>query len=220
MPVYAHWSLLLIGALILIGAIERPAETIAAWASFFGLILIHECGHMIVARRKGYHVVSIKLYPILGFVCLQEPWSRLDSALTSDYRTVWRRLLRSEQNQPSRGLECSGPVDVSHVRRTCRFDPKRSTTCPMETQIALSAENRFQILPARCDTQQFHRKKVSASERAGDSGLFHPVFEGPQGKRGRAFRGLWEQEKSVAPNGIPQTRIPADLQTKRSARNI
>ena len=67
-PVYAHWSLLLIGALILIGAIERPAETIAAWASFFGVILIHECGHMVVAQRKGYQVLSIKLYPILGFV--------------------------------------------------------------------------------------------------------------------------------------------------------
>jgi Zn-dependent protease len=80
-PVYAHWSLLLIGALILIGAIERPAETIAAWASFFGVILIHECGHMVVAQRKGYHVLFIKLYPILGFVCFQEPWSRLDSAL-------------------------------------------------------------------------------------------------------------------------------------------
>jgi membrane-associated protease RseP (regulator of RpoE activity) len=80
-PVYAHWSLLLIGALILIGAIERPAETIAAWASFFGVILIHECGHMVVAQRKGYQVLSIKLYPIFGFVCFQEPWSRLDSAL-------------------------------------------------------------------------------------------------------------------------------------------
>ena len=80
-PVYAHWSLLLIGAVILIAAIERPAETLAAWASFFGVILIHECGHMIVAQRKGYQVLSMELYPLLGFVCFQEPWSRYDSAL-------------------------------------------------------------------------------------------------------------------------------------------
>ena len=30
-PVYFHWSLFVIGALILIGAMERPAETVAAW---------------------------------------------------------------------------------------------------------------------------------------------------------------------------------------------
>jgi hypothetical protein len=31
--VYAHWSVLLIGTLILFGAIERPAETLAAWGN-------------------------------------------------------------------------------------------------------------------------------------------------------------------------------------------
>ena len=33
--VYAHWSVLLIGTLILFGAIERPAETLAAWTAYF-----------------------------------------------------------------------------------------------------------------------------------------------------------------------------------------
>ena len=42
--VYAHWSVLVIGMLILLGAIERPVETIAAWSAYFGVILIHECG--------------------------------------------------------------------------------------------------------------------------------------------------------------------------------
>ncbi len=79
--VYAHWSVLVIGALILFGAIERPAETIAAWTACFGVILIHECGHMIVAQRKGYEVLSIELYPIHGFVRFQTPWSRYDDAL-------------------------------------------------------------------------------------------------------------------------------------------
>src|SRR5260221_2501073 len=80
-PVYAHWSLLLIGAFILLGAIERPQETLAAWAAYFGVILIHECGHMLAAQRKGYQVHAIELYPILGFVRFQEPWSRYDHAL-------------------------------------------------------------------------------------------------------------------------------------------
>jgi membrane-associated protease RseP (regulator of RpoE activity) len=80
-PVYAHWSVLVIGALVLIGAIERPSETIAAWTSYFAVILIHECGHMVLAQRKGHKVFSIELYPILGFVRYQEPWSRYDRAL-------------------------------------------------------------------------------------------------------------------------------------------
>jgi membrane-associated protease RseP (regulator of RpoE activity) len=80
-PVYAHWSLFVIAALVLIGALERPAETITAWMAFFLVILVHECGHMAVAQRKGYEVLSIELYPILGFLRYQEPWSRYDSSL-------------------------------------------------------------------------------------------------------------------------------------------
>lgn len=80
-PVYVHWSLFVVAVLIFLGAIERPAETVAAWTAFFSLILIHECGHMVVAQRKGYQVVAIELYPILGFCRYQQPWSRYDSSL-------------------------------------------------------------------------------------------------------------------------------------------
>ncbi len=80
-PVYAHWSLLLVGALILIGAVERPAETLALWGSFFGLILLHECGHMIVAQRMKYEVTAIRLFPIHGCVWHEQPWSRYEDAL-------------------------------------------------------------------------------------------------------------------------------------------
>jgi hypothetical protein len=41
-----------IGALILFGALDRPAETIAAWTAYFGVTLVHECGHMVAAQRK------------------------------------------------------------------------------------------------------------------------------------------------------------------------
>ena len=79
--VYAYWSVLVIGTLILFGAIERPAETIAAWSAYCGVILIHECGHMIAAQRRGYEVLAIELYPIHGFVRFQAPWSGYDEAL-------------------------------------------------------------------------------------------------------------------------------------------
>jgi Zn-dependent protease len=80
-PVYAHWSVILIAALILLGALERPLETIVAWGAYFSVILIHECGHMIVAQRKGFKVWAIELYPIHGLVRFQEPWSRYDRAV-------------------------------------------------------------------------------------------------------------------------------------------
>jgi hypothetical protein len=86
--VYAHWSVLVIGTLILLGAIERPVETIAAWSAYFGVILIHECGHMIAAQRKGCEVFSIELYPIHGFVRFRSPWSRYDEA--SSRGEEWR----------------------------------------------------------------------------------------------------------------------------------
>src|SRR5947208_15701573 len=78
--VYAHWSVLLIGTLILFGAIERPAETLAAWTAYFSVILIHECGHMIAAHGKGHHVSAIELYPSYGSACARQTWSRYDDA--------------------------------------------------------------------------------------------------------------------------------------------
>jgi hypothetical protein len=74
--------------LIFFGAIERPAETLAAWTAYFSVILIHEFGHMIAARRKGYHVTAIELYPIHGCVCFQQGWSRYDDAVIAWGRVV------------------------------------------------------------------------------------------------------------------------------------
>lgn len=49
--VYLHWSVMLIGSVILLGAFDRPAETLTGWSCYFGVLLIHECGHMIVVPK-------------------------------------------------------------------------------------------------------------------------------------------------------------------------
>ncbi len=54
--VYAHWSVLAIGGLFLVGALERPLELLVALFSYYGVILLHECGHMVAAQRKGCRV--------------------------------------------------------------------------------------------------------------------------------------------------------------------
>jgi stage IV sporulation protein FB len=76
--VFAHWSVLLIGAVMLLGATEKPLLALAVFVAYYGVILIHECGHMVAARCKGCAVWSIELYPIWGITRFSQPYSRLD----------------------------------------------------------------------------------------------------------------------------------------------
>jgi len=76
--VFAHWSVLLIGAVILVGALEEPLLAVTVLAAYYGVILIHECGHMIAAQCKGCRVWSIELYPIWGITRFSQPYSYFD----------------------------------------------------------------------------------------------------------------------------------------------
>jgi len=76
--VFAHWSVLLIGAVILLGAISEPAMAFAVLASYYGVILLHECGHMVAAQSRHCAVWSIELYPVWGITRFSEPYSRFD----------------------------------------------------------------------------------------------------------------------------------------------
>jgi len=76
--VYVHWSVFVIAAIMILGAIRQPAMTIVGMICYLSLLLLHECGHMIAARRHRCQVEYIELYPIHGRCCFQIPWSRLD----------------------------------------------------------------------------------------------------------------------------------------------
>lgn len=52
--------------------------TLVGLLSYLSLLLIHECGHLIAAQRRGSHVLEIRLYPIHGKCLFQTPWSRFD----------------------------------------------------------------------------------------------------------------------------------------------
>ena len=65
----------------MIGALEKPREVLVALFSYYGVILLHECGHMVLAQRKRCGVNWIRLYPILGLVSYDLPYSRLDRAI-------------------------------------------------------------------------------------------------------------------------------------------
>src|SRR5580698_11622216 len=79
--VYAHWSVLLIGCVVLMGAIFEPSTAIPGLLCYYCVILLHECGHMVAAQRKGYPVWSIELYPIWGIARFSEPYSHFDRCL-------------------------------------------------------------------------------------------------------------------------------------------
>ncbi|MGB2672931.1 MAG: hypothetical protein WA621_12260 [Candidatus Acidiferrum sp.] len=89
--VFVHWSVILIGAVILCGAVEDPLLAFTELAAYYGVILLHECGHMVAAQRKGCTVFFIDLYPIWGLAHFSEPYSRRDRCVKHGV-VSWRRL--------------------------------------------------------------------------------------------------------------------------------
>ena len=79
--VFFHWSVLLIGAIILIGAIHEPLLSFVVLTSYYGVILVHECGHMVAAQSRGSAVWSIEIYPLWGITRFDEPYSRYDGCI-------------------------------------------------------------------------------------------------------------------------------------------
>ena len=80
-PVYVHWSVLLIVALILLNVVKHPAESLLGMAAYLAVLLIHEFGHLIAARRMHCFVEEICLYPVFGITRFQAPWSKFDHCI-------------------------------------------------------------------------------------------------------------------------------------------
>src|SRR5579862_6968955 len=76
--VSVHWSVLLIAAVILAGAIRQPLLSLVGLTAYLGVLFIHECGHLIAAQRRHCEVFEIELYPIYGITRFQTPRSRFD----------------------------------------------------------------------------------------------------------------------------------------------
>lgn len=79
--VYVHWSVLLIAGLILVNMIHHPVGSLVALASYIGVLLIHESGHLIAAQWMRCEVLSIQLYPIFGITKFETPWSKFDHCI-------------------------------------------------------------------------------------------------------------------------------------------
>jgi Zn-dependent protease len=74
-PVYVHWTVLAVSAVLLAYSIKVPFTALAALCSYFGIILLHETGHAYFARRAGARVEAIYLALFHG-MCVHEAPAR------------------------------------------------------------------------------------------------------------------------------------------------
>lgn len=75
---YVHWTVFLVAAIILAGVLRQPVFSLVGLAAYWGVLLLHETGHLIAAQRFGCPVFSIEIYPVFGITHFGTPWSRLD----------------------------------------------------------------------------------------------------------------------------------------------
>src|SRR5262245_60906681 len=80
-PVYVHWTLLIACTLVLLGSlgsVARLASVSFALAAYFAAMLLHEWGHVVLARRRLCQAYAIELYLLVGRTRFQHPRTRLD----------------------------------------------------------------------------------------------------------------------------------------------
>jgi Zn-dependent protease len=82
-PVYVHWSVIVITAVLLANAIKNAASTLFLVSSYLGVLLLHEWGHALAARRRGHTVWSIELYPLHGLTRYDAPHSHYDACVVA-----------------------------------------------------------------------------------------------------------------------------------------
>lgn len=87
-PVYVHWSVLAVAALLVVISFKSPIHAVVALASYLGVIVIHELGHAWMARRLGYRVNAIHVAFLHGSCEYDAAYSEWD-----DVRIAWGGVL-------------------------------------------------------------------------------------------------------------------------------
>jgi hypothetical protein len=75
---YVHWTVFLVAAVILAGALQRPAFSLLGLIAHWGVLFLHEVGHLIAAQRFGCPVFPSSYIRLGAFLGLEHHWSRLD----------------------------------------------------------------------------------------------------------------------------------------------
>jgi len=64
--VNVHWSVFVVGAIILLNAGRKPVLTLVGLLCYLSVLLIHEIGHLVAAQRRGSQVLEIRLYRFMA----------------------------------------------------------------------------------------------------------------------------------------------------------
>jgi Zn-dependent protease len=76
-----HWSTFILGGLLVLSALPKLREALVAVGAYLSILLIHEWGHVVAARRRRCVAWSIEIYPILGLTRLSAPGSYFDECV-------------------------------------------------------------------------------------------------------------------------------------------
>jgi Zn-dependent protease len=61
--------------------LAHAAGASIALLAYFSAVLLHEWGHVVVARRRMCQVFAVELYPLVGLTRFERPRTRLDHCL-------------------------------------------------------------------------------------------------------------------------------------------
>lgn len=77
--VYVHWSVLVVIGVLALVSIKTPIHAAVAIASYLSVIVLHEFGHTLVARRRGYFVSAVRIGFLHGNCDIEVPTSQVDA---------------------------------------------------------------------------------------------------------------------------------------------
>jgi Zn-dependent protease len=80
-PVRLHWTALLMFASLVAAAGVCGAGLALFAFGIFTMMLVHELGHVFLARRLGYEVLEIRMFPLLGQCRHRRPYSDYEDAV-------------------------------------------------------------------------------------------------------------------------------------------
>jgi hypothetical protein len=120
--VFVHWSVPAIAAVMLFGVVERPVTTLVGIACWMGVLLLHECGHMVAAQQRGSHVYKIRLYPIFALTSFRQlsnkPRYEPNEKNHDEIRSRLQIIERTE-NKPRRTCPLLKVLARTHIATIC-----------------------------------------------------------------------------------------------------
>lgn len=76
-PIYIHWSILLVMAIIFLSGYKDPIQSIIIVLSYFSILLLHEYGHGYVVKRIGYEVIETRFSFLHGLCVYEDPHNEM-----------------------------------------------------------------------------------------------------------------------------------------------